>query len=65
MKNPIIKKIETPEDIDTIRCLDCGAWAHGHELKQEDVDLLKELECCLMCNGAPEGLVIYLFEEQS
>ena len=56
----IIKNLRTPDDIDEIKCLECGAMSFGTELKQEDIDLLKELRTCLMCNTETKALKILL-----
>ena len=53
-----IKDLRTPDDIETIECLDCGAKAAGHELTQDDVDLLKKIDGCLMCSADSDQLVI-------
>ena len=48
-----IKDLTTPEDIQKIQCLECGAHANGGDIITEDIRLLKETGACIMC-GAEE-----------
>lgn len=53
-----INEIQHPEDIEMIQCNDCGASAAGFELVQEDIDLLKQVNRCLMCSADKAALEI-------
>ncbi len=52
-----IRELTTPDNIEKIECKDCGAWTATPT--QEDIDLLKELGCCLMCNAPEDQLIIW------
>ena len=53
-----INELQSPKDVEVIRCNECGAHATGFELLQEDIDLLKKVNCCLMCSADESALEI-------
>ena len=53
-----IDEITKIEQIEKIECKNCRAWEFGCFLTQEDIDLLRKLHTCLMCNADESELVI-------
>jgi len=46
------------ENLESLRCTSCGANASQSELTNEDVELLQEVQCCLMCSANLECLEV-------